>query len=1035
MIRKHTKSILLILILALLVSSSAMAQSVHEVSGIVKDAINNVPLESVLVSAGGENTSTDKDGAFQLSITDKNATLVVQIPGYTTRIIALNGRNQLNINMVSREYKSIDDEISTPMGVIAVRDMTQSGAYIVASDMGQKANSSLDHVLQGNLEGTRVTIGSGMPGSKSFITMRGLNSLYGRTEPLLIVDEMIHPIHYANYSAIDGFSPNPFDLIDVDDVESVSVFNDGNAELGSNGSNGVIYVNMEQKGETSSSIIFDAYSGIAFSPKRQSLLNADGFRQLLNDEISQSGLSQEEINTTYAFLNAEENTEEYYRYNNNTDWQNEIYRLGVIQKYHLFLKGGDNIATYNISTGYTMHDGVLKNTHYNRFNVRVNGKINISDKFSVSPNTKLSLSDSYLMEQGYNVATNPIVAAQLKSPLMAPNKMDANGNELEYLDDLGAFNVSNPAAIVANVDAYNRNYNFITSVKGVYEFNKNLSVSTLVGIDFNNSRDNIFIPDVGLSMIDSAYNSSRVMVNEFRSTQNQNQLHYSKQLNSKSFLDVKLGHRYVNNSYEFDKGTDLNSSTDDFKSLGQGAYNQELRTITGENRVVKWVSYYATANYNLLSKYYLSAAVSYDGNSMLSEHSRYNLFPSLSGAWRVSSEPFLSDKSWLDDLKIRASFSQTGNLNNFAYDYSHLYYHGVRQSNISVVLRESIPNPDMEMERQTTINLGFDVSMLAQNLNFTVNLYNSMVNNLITRQEISPTYGYTSYYSNSGALRNLGGELAFNYRKKFNKLVWTIGGNVSYIDNKVTSMDFLLEGEDKIVHEVKGVQLVTKAGAPLYSYYGFKTDGIFDGDSEASEYTGPNGQKGKAGDIRYVDMDGNKIINDLDKTIIGSPLAPLNGGLYTAFEFGNFAVKADFAFSVGNDIYNHVNKLGQSMDYIGRNQQAVVADRWTSDKTNTSIPAVSIGDPYGNAVFSDRWLENGSYARMRSFTVSYKYPSTTKVFENLTLYVTATNLFTLTSYSGLDPEFMLYNDPLYISNDYGKIPQPKTFVIGVKLGL
>ncbi|NLU37491.1 MAG: SusC/RagA family TonB-linked outer membrane protein [Bacteroidales bacterium] len=1034
MIKNIIKSIIIFNALILLCLLTLHAQSLQKVSGVIKEATSNKPLQSALVSIAGASSNTDENGAFEINVADPNEFLVVQLPGYTTRIIELNGQSMVTIYMVRKEFRSVDDQFSTPLGFLAVRDMTQSGSYITSNDLSQKASSSLDQLFQGKLAGTQVITGSGMPGSKNFLNIRGLSSMFGRNEPLVIVDDMIHPIHYANYSSVDAFTHNPFDVVDVEDVSSVSVLTEGNASLGSNGSNGVIYINLEQKGETSSSIVVNGYTGVAFSPKRQNLLDAGGFRELFNEQINQLGLSQEEIEKKYSFLNTNENSEEYHRYNNNTDWQDEIYRVGILQKYHLFLKGGDDIATYNISTGYLNHQGILKNTGYNRFNLRVNGVINITDKFSVMPSTKLSLANSALMEQGYNIPTNPILAAQLKSPIMTPMKFDAQGNELGTIDDIGVFNVSNPTAIVKNIDAENKNYHFITSVKAQYEFSKNLSISTFVGINFNNSRDNIFIPDLGISKIDSAYNTSRVMVNEFRSTQNQNQLSYKKVFNSKSLLNVKIGHRYVINSYEYDKGQDLNSSTDDFKSLGQGANNPELRTIFGENRKVKWVAYYATADYNFSDKYYFSAAFSYDANSALGKNSRYNFYPSLSGAWRLSAEPFLAEKTWLNDLKIRASFSQSGNINNFAYDYSHLYYRGRKLSSSSVLVRESVPNPDMEMEKLTSFNLGVDISLLAQKLNISLNMFNSTVNNLITRQKIAPAYGYTTYYSNSGALRNMGAELSANYRQDIGNVTVNVGGSLSYVDNKITSIDFLLKEENSIVNEVEGVSLITKAGEPMYSYFGLKTNGIFNNNDEASQYIGPNGKQATAGDIRYVDVDGNKVINELDKMIIGCPIAPIYGGLYASVAVGNVEFKADFAFSTGNDIYSHVNKLGQSMQ-LGQNQQAIVKKRWNSTNTGSDFPALSIGDEYGNNVFSDRWIEDGSYVRMRSFTVSYKYPKSTKIFDTLTLYLTASNLVTLTSYSGLDPEFMLYNDPLYLSNDYGKMPQPKSFVFGVKLGL
>ncbi|MDA3928854.1 MAG: SusC/RagA family TonB-linked outer membrane protein [Prolixibacteraceae bacterium] len=1034
MIRNILKSIVLFLVLSLAFAISTYAQNETKVSGIVKESGSNLPLESAFISISGENISSNEKGEFEINVSDLNASVVVQLPGYTTRVLRLNGKTMHTIYMVKNKYSSLDDDIALPLGNISNRDLTVTCSYITAQDLNQKSVSSLEQALQGRLMGTQIISGSGMPGSKSFINIRGLSSLYGSNDPLVMIDGMIHPINYGNNSVIEGFSHNPFDIVDINDVESVSVLNDANSYMGSNGSNGLIYVNLEQKKGASSSIVFNAYGGIAFAPKQQSLLNRKGFQNLLNEQIGQLGLSKDQVNSMYPYMNAPEKSEDYYRYNNNTNWQDEIYQIGVIQKYHMYLKGGDDIATYNISTGYLMHDGILKNTHYDRFNVRINGKVNISDKFTILPNTKVSLADSYLMEQGPNTSSNAILAAQWKSPLLTTMKFDNNGKELEFIDDIGAFNVSNPGAIVQNVSANNRNYHFITSVKAIYAFTNNLSLSTFVGIDFNNSRDNIFIPDVGLTKIDSAYNSSRASVNEFRSTQNHNQLNYTKSFNDKNFLNLKVGHRYMNNIIGYDDATDLNSVTDDFKSLGQGAYNRELRTVGGETRAVKWVSYYASADYNMQDKYYLSTALSYDVTSVINKNSRTNFYPSLSGAWRVSSEPILSDQDWINDLKLKASFSQTGNINNYMYDYSNLYYKGVRINAINLVARESIPNPDMEIEKQSNFDFGADLSLLGQTLNLSANYFYSTVNNLIIEQELAPAFGYTNYYNNGGVLVNSGFEFQFNYHKKLGKINWMIGGTATLVNNKVSSLDFIFDGMDKIVHNVNSIQTITQEGSPLYSFYGYETNGIFKDNSEASNYVGPNGVKGQAGDIRFVDRDNNNIINDLDKTVIGNPLAKLYGGLFTSIEYGNFEIKADMTYNGGNDIYSHVNRLGQSME-LGHNQQKEVLNRWSTDNTNTDIPRVSVGDPYGNNVFSDRWIEKGDYLRLSNLTVSYKYPSNSQFFENLTFYATATNLLTLSPYSGLDPEFMYINNPLYLGSDYGKMPQPKTFVLGIKLGL
>ncbi|HOO85160.1 MAG TPA: TonB-dependent receptor plug domain-containing protein, partial [Prolixibacteraceae bacterium] len=229
MIQNRYKSIVLFLMLIILGTGASFAQDLSKISGVIKEATSNKPLQSVLVSVAGKSTSTNQDGLFEIDAVDLNERMVVQIPGYTTRIIHLNGKTSFNIYMVRKEFKSFDDEIITPLGAVSVRDNVMAGSYITSSDVSQKANSSLDLMLQGKFAGAQVIAGSGMPGSKSYVNLRGLSSLYGSNDPLVIIDDMIHPIHYANYSAISGFTHNPFDIVDPEDVASVSVFADGNA--------------------------------------------------------------------------------------------------------------------------------------------------------------------------------------------------------------------------------------------------------------------------------------------------------------------------------------------------------------------------------------------------------------------------------------------------------------------------------------------------------------------------------------------------------------------------------------------------------------------------------------------------------------------------------------------------------------------------------------------------------------------------------------------------------------------------------------
>jgi hypothetical protein len=394
------------------------------------------------------------------------------------------------------------------------------------------------------------------------------------------------------------------------------------------------------------------------------------------------------INTTYPWLNGNPSSEDYYKYNNNTDWQDQIFEPATIQKYHFFLKGGDDIATYNISTGYLSQKGLYGNSGYSRFNLRINGKINISDKFSVIPNAKLSLADSRVANHGPSAWKNPILSAVLMPPIMAPNARDAvTGAELNYLDDVGVFDASNPVSIVTNALGANRNYHFLSSITAQYKFNEHFNLSTLVGINFNNSRENIFLPDLGIVQVDSAFNSPGDFVYEFRSTQNHTTLTYTNKTSSGHNIIANGGFRTMVNSYKHNLSLDLNTPSDDFRSLGDGSKFNFLRSTVGDNRGLSWNSYYASVDYHFRNKYFLSTNLSYDGNSATNEKNRFNFYPSVGVAWRLSSESFLYQATWLEDLKLRASYSVTGNMFSSVYDYSKLYYTSRRLNEIGMITR------------------------------------------------------------------------------------------------------------------------------------------------------------------------------------------------------------------------------------------------------------------------------------------------------------------------------------------------------------
>jgi TonB-linked SusC/RagA family outer membrane protein len=1040
---------LVILSFAWFIARPLLAQTSDlNIKGVVTESGTGLPLQQVTISVTSTGTSsqTDELGAFTINVPDLQVELIIDLPGYNKRNIFLNGRDFVNVSMVSERYRSLDNSYNTPLGSAVLKDETFAVTTLTSAELKLSKVTSFDQALQGKIPGMSVIEQSGMPGHRTFMNIRGISSLYAHSEPILFIDGMIHDYSYANNSLMEGFSLNPMDIVDIDDISDISVMKDGVSYLGAVGSNGVINVNTEQKGETSTVIKFSAYGGISVVPQKQDILDPTQFKAYFGEMLNSQGYNTGQVDAMYPWLKGIPPAKNYYKYNNNTDWQSEIFKPATLQKYHFFLKGGDDIATYNISVGQMTQQGILDNSSYKRFNLRINGKINITNKFSVTPNAKLSLADSYLPNLGYSTWKNPVLSAILMPPTMAPYARDeATGTQLPYLDNTvdstRVFNVSNPTAIVNNASGTNRNYHFLSSVNAQYKFNEHFNVSTLVGIDFNNARENIFLPDIGIVQVDSASNSPGDFVNEFRSSQSHTTLTYTNKNTSGHSVVLNGGLRYMRNSYKYDRATDLNTPSDDFKSLGQGSKYSFLRTSTGDNRGLVWVSYFGSFNYNFRNKYFIDANLSYDGNSAVNKQNRYNLYPSVGGAWRLSSERFLNQATWLEDLKLRASYTVTGNMFSTIYDYSKLYYVSRRLNNLGSLSRELIPNQNMELEKKNTINAGLDLSMFKQVVNLHFDVFKSSVNNLIIKQDLPSTFGYTSYFDNGGKLEVNGMEIAADTRLQTGNLVWTLGGSVSKELTKIISLTFLnpdLKNTD-IITSIEGAQFISSVGNAVNAYYGYKTNGVYASDADAAGMIGPKGVPMKAGDVRFIDISGpgnakDNIIDENDKTIIGDPNPDLFGSIYTAVSFKSFELSAFFTYSMGNDVFNYMKYKAESMDSYD-NQSTRVIDRWTTSNTTATIPRASFGDPSGNTVFSDRWIEDGSYLRLKQLTLNYNLPRLAGVYKGITIYITASNLLTFTKYTGYDPEFLYMNSPFYMGVDYGKIPQTKSFVVGLKLDL
>lgn len=1030
---KQLIRIFIITIIAFTLSYNAKAQeNTVKFSGTLLESGTGAPVKQAVVSiaSNGEYTNTDDEGKFSIDLPSSREKLIINFPGFYLTEFFTNGKAEAVIYLTKSEFKSEFEESVSPLGYTKLNDATNAVSLMAKNNFENTASYSFDQSMVGRVSGLNVIEHSGMPGHNSWINLRGISSIYGRNQPLVFIDGMIHEINYPDNELIEGYLLNPMDIIDIDDIVNVSVNKLGEGYLGSAGSNGLLNINTEQNRVTSASIIFKTYAGISFQPKRLEVMNSGEFKPYFTDLLESEGYSSSQINSMYPWLNGGSSADEYYRYNNDTDWQDESFKPSAFQKYYIFLKGGDDIATYNISTGYTRHGANYEDWRASRYNLRLNGKVNITKKLSVIPNTKLSLSDTYLSNMGPTSERNPIVASLQKSPLMhAHEKSELNGAVLFPYDDVGAFGISNPAVLINEALGSNRNFQLLSSVKVGYEINSNFSVSHLIGISVNNDRTNMFIPNIGVVQLDSARNSPRDMVTEFRSLQNHTTVTYKNVYDNKHHVVANAGLRTMDNSYKNNFSMDLNTPSDDFRSLGQGKYYRYLRTNGGALNELKWVSYFADGSYNYYDKYYLRASLSLDASSVFNKKNRYNFYPSVFAAWRVTSSDNISVPSWINDLKLRAAASITGNMFSTAYNLSKTTYTGRRYNDVSVVTKDYITNEDLKAEKKLSTNIGVDLSFGKKAYNVHLDYHMSSVNNLIINQSLPYNYGFTDYLDNGGKLALSGVELSGDGRWHIGEATLLIDASVTYQTSKIKSLDFINSETEFMLHDVEGAQYITSVDNPINCFYGYTTDGVIGSNDPAIGTIGPNGRPLEAGDIKFIDTNNDKVIDYLDKEIIGNPNPDLFGSVMAQLGIKKFKVSGLFTYSIGNDMYNYVaTKMYGMNDYANQSSEI-------NGNIGTTYPKLSVGDPRGNTVFSDRWIEDASYFRFKQLTVSYTTPNILTWQKEATFYLTGTNLFTLTKYTGYNPETMYQNNIFNMGIDYGKLPQATSVILGVQISL
>jgi len=642
------------------------------VKGTITDAQTGKPASGISVQIAEFSAAiTDDKGQFVINAPDLNALLVVTGAGYQNKEIPLKGRTTVSASLYADTYSSVYGTVMMPFGPKSKAHVANSVSSVSVNDSWQRTNESSDTYLQGKMPGLNVVRRSGTPGIGGNLFLNGFTSLYATNQPLILVDGMMYDNSNYGNSVIAGHVSNPLSNIDIKDVDSYTFIKDGSSLYGTRGANGVLLITTNHAKTQATSIDFAAYGSYNSKVSDLPVMKAGDFRTYLSDlMLTVPGQTAATIAANPIFNdNANPN---YYRYHNETNWQDQVMNNSYSQNYYLKITGGDDIATYGLSVGYVNEAGITDKTNLQRYQTRFNADLNLSTKLKSTVSLSFVNNQQKLEDQGIAPKTNPLYLALIKAPFMTPHAVNPAGIQSPNYANYDTLNISNPAGVINKFQGVNNNYRFLGSVNFTYLVSKHFTLQTLVGISYDKIRENRFVPGLGvvpdtlalaITTDESATNTQRLY-----SLYNDTYASYSPKIGHNQTLTTNLGFRYNTISREIDFGNGYNSATDDYVSVSGGL--PALRTVGGDNGKWNWLNLYANADYELQNKYFLTFNLSSDASSRFGvtadapvtiNGTKMSLMPALAAGWLISSEKFMAGAKFIESLKLRASYGIVGN--------------------------------------------------------------------------------------------------------------------------------------------------------------------------------------------------------------------------------------------------------------------------------------------------------------------------------------------------------------------------------------
>lgn len=1068
-------------ILLLLVNLSLMAQIT--VTGVVTDT-GNQPITGVSVVVKGTSVGvvTGIDGKYFLNVPSGGTALQFSFIGFTAQEVVINNRSVINV-VLEEELTVLDEVVVVGYGVQRKSELTGASVSVSSEKLKSSIVANLDQALQGRAAGVTAVYTSGQPGSSVSIRIRGQGSLRAQaSEPLYVVDGV--PVQNVSRSGHDvglgdalgngsvqtfsGLSGiNPADILSMEILKDASA----TAIYGSRGANGVVLITTKSGKTGEAKFTYEGYYGIQQQISRLDVMNLSEFAEYSTDWAAETSGRDPRVEYQDPSILGE-----------GTDWQNALFRTAPMQNHQISATGGSDKVRYYVSGSYFTQDGTVVGTDFNRYSGRVNLDADLKKWFKLGSKIMFSRTQDHL---GLNNSTEGIISVAMRTTPDVPIR-NADGSWAGLLYE-GAPSIINPIAKALDETSILKknglNGNFYSDIT----FFKGLTLRSEIGGDIGFSNAYRFIPTYQYGSLINSTNTSSRQYNQSFFWQLKNYLTYTNQIGNHN-VTAMLGQEVSESNWEYLRGSSNGLSSNDLQEPGLG--DPKSMAIGSGSGSGSMASFFARGNYSYNNKYYLSYTFRYDGSSNFGPKNRWAPFHAVSASWRLTNESFMeSIKSTISDLKIRAGWGQTGNQNIGGYRWGAAI--SKMPSNLGMGFRQSnIANPFITWEKQEQVNLGLDLAFYQNRIAIVLDTYIKTSTAMLMDMQLPSYMGTRGNGSirlnppmgNFGKIENKGIEISLNTRPIVGSFSWDNDLELTFNKNKLLGLDGTPAAHIEGYGQWTDLVSLTEIGDPLYNFYGYKVVGIYQDKKDILNSPKPKAYPGDdnfkrstvwPGDLKFADLSGpdgtpDGVIDEFDRTNIGSPLPKFTLGFNNVFRYKELELMIYMNGSVGNKLLNYVGRTLSEMNNMWTNQLKTAIDRtkleaidpdktypfvnssgttinnWFDDIDNvrvsnqgTTVPRAVSGDPNENTRISDRYIEDGSYLRIKNISLSYYFPKnlTNKVnLDNMKVYVNLQNMWTFTKYTGLDPEVgaSQASDNVF-GLDNGRYPAARVYTFGLSI--